>query len=312
MALGETFAAEGRRFADPLTKTPIRQFTDYRAHSHHLYFTNSGLWDEGGRLLIGSHRNNAANLYSVELSSGRTTQLTDFPPEAKPNLQCSFVNPRRVEAYFTCAGELLALDLRTLRRRAIYRSPDGYNTGMLSCTADGKTVCMAVSQDLSEKIRMDVGHGYVGFAEYSAAHPHCRIVGIPTGGGEARVLHEEKFWLSHVNTSHVLPDVLTFCHEGPWDAVEQRMWTLNVATGSVQPLQPQVPGEAIGHEYWFADGKRVGYHGRKDGVHRFGWVWWNGRSGEEYDFPHGSFHFHSMDETLIVGDGARDNPHLLL
>lgn len=312
MAIGHTTPPEGRVFHDHETNTRIRQLTDWHAHSHHLYFTNSGLWDGGRRLLIASHRNNARNLYSAELASGQITQLTDFAPDARANLLSGFVNPARDEAYFVSGREVRALDLRTGEQRTLYTSPGGYRSGNLSCTADGKTVCHVAQEDLSGRIRMDVGHGYVGFAEYSAARPRCRIVAIPTDGGPAREIHQEKFWLGHINTSPTLPDVLTFCHEGPWENIDQRMWVLSISTGKAEPLRRQAPGETVGHEYWFADGERVGYHGTKDGVHRFGCIRWDNTDCREFDFPHGSTHFHSIDEHLIVGDGYRDRPWLLL
>jgi len=153
----------------------------------------------------------------------------------------------------------------------------------------------------------------VGFAEYSAARPLSRIVTINTDGGGYRVIHEERFWLGHMNTSPTLPGIATVCHEGPWANIDQRMWLLDIATGEVRPLRKQVPGESIGHEYWFADGRRVGYHGRNtQGVHIFGITNWDDTGRREYEFPFGSYHFHSIDEQLIVGDGSPQQPCLLL
>ncbi|MHC4718225.1 MAG: oligogalacturonate lyase family protein [Planctomycetota bacterium] len=313
MGIGTTTPAEGTTRRDPETGVRIRQVTDWQGHSHHLYFTNSGLWDDGRQLLFGSHRHNARNFYSVELATGEITQLTDFGPDRVPHLQRGFVNPVRDEAYFTIGKEVWALGLRDGGLRRLYEGREGYNSGNLSCTADGLTVCHALHQDLSDRIRMDTGHGYIGFAEYSAARPHCQIVAIPVDGGDVRVIHEEQFWLSHINTSPTLPDVLTFCHEGPWRTIDQRMWTLSVSTGQVRPLRRQEPGETIGHEYWFADGQRVGYHGRNTrSVEIFGSVNADDTDRREFEFPHGSTHFHSMDEELIVGDGTRQKPHLLL
>ncbi len=313
MATGDTTPAEGEVLHDPETNARTCRLTDWHAHSHHLYFTNSGLWDGGRRLLIGSHRNNARNFHSVELESGEITQLTDFPPGAGANLLSGFLNPVREEAYFVRAGAVWALDLRTHEQRTLYAAPAGFRNGNLSCTADGKTLCHCLLEDLSHRIRMDLGHGYVGFAEYHAARPHCRIVAIGVDGGPGRILHADDLWLGHVNTSPALPDVLTFCHEGPWKDVQQRMWTMNISTGDARPLRPQAPEESIGHEYWFADGERVGYHGRSAaGVHVFGHVHFDDTRRQEYDFPHGSCHFHSIDEHLIVGDGSPQEPYLLL
>jgi oligogalacturonide lyase len=58
---------EGRTFADPVSGAPVWQATDYRGHSHHLYFTSSGLYDDGRRLVIASHREGAANLGPIRV-----------------------------------------------------------------------------------------------------------------------------------------------------------------------------------------------------------------------------------------------------
>jgi oligogalacturonide lyase len=312
MAKGDRLPSEQRSFRDPVSGAELRQLTSYRAHSHHLYFTNSGLWDGGRRLLIASHRANAANLFSIELDGGEMTQITDFPPQAGPQLQRTFINPTRDEAYLTCDGELLAVDLRTLEQRGLYRVADGFVAGNMSCTADGRTVCLAEREDLSRRIRTDLGHGYTGFVETFEARPRCRIVAVASEGGETRVIHEDTCWIGHVNTSPVLPEILTFCHEGPWHRV-QRMWLLNIRSGEVQPLRKQTPPEAIGHEYWFADGRRVGYHGWKDPTtHLFGFVRWDGSEGREWPWRGRSMHFHSLDEGLVVGDGGKDLPYVLL
>ena len=313
MSIGQVAPAEGRTFRDPETNVEIRQLTAHRAHSHHMYFTNSGLWDDGRRLLIGSHRGNAANFFSVELATGEITQLTDLPASAAPGTLGGFLNPARDEACFISARTVCAIDLRTGEIRKLWTCPDGYKNGNLSITADGQTICHVVQQDLSGKLRLDLGHGYVGFPEYHAAHPHCRIMAIGVDTGAARIAHEDDYWLGHINTSPTIDNFLTFCHEGPWKDVDQRMWTLALDGDVVKPLRQEVPGESIGHEYWFSDGEQIGYHGRKvDGVHIFGHVRHDDTERTEYDFPHGSFHFHSVDEDLIVGDGYPDAPHLLL
>jgi len=250
VAIGDVRRPEGHDYNDPETNAHIWQVTDWHAHSHHPCFTNSGLWDGGRRLLVASHRNNARNLYSLELASGELTQLTDFSPTDRPRLPGTFVNPVRDEAYFVNGRQLLALDLRTGRQRSLFSAEQlagpRMNLGSHSCTADGKTIRAVLNEDLSEKLRLDLGHGHVGFPEYSAARPLSRVVAIDTDAGGGRVIHEERFWLGHMNTSPTLPEVATVCHEGPWAKIDQRMWRLDVATGEVSPLRQQVAGRRIG------------------------------------------------------------------
>src|SRR4029078_12151375 len=126
MTKGERFAPEWRTFTDDQTGIAIRQLTNYKGHSHHLYFTNPGWHDGGRRLLFGSDRGNRTNLFSVDLSSGEITQLTDRdqpPPPGETSFLFSSVNPRRDEVYFWHGRDLVALDLGSLEERTLYRAP---------------------------------------------------------------------------------------------------------------------------------------------------------------------------------------------
>ncbi len=67
MSAGRTWPAEWSADDDALSGVRVRRLTDYKGHSHHLYFTNPGWWDGGRRLLFGSDRDNRTNLFSIDL-----------------------------------------------------------------------------------------------------------------------------------------------------------------------------------------------------------------------------------------------------
>lgn len=316
---GRVWHSETSVEQDQNSRIPVRRLTAYLGHSHHLYFTNPGWHDRNQRLLFGSERENAVNLFSVQLATGQITQLTDFPPEKEypPALSFLFasVNPRRDEAYFWKGQELLALDLRTLALRTIYQLEPRFRPTNTSVSADGKVVCTGVYEDLSKKFEVKLHYGYVGFREYFDAHPLSRVVEASTDGSGARVLWEEKNWIGHVNTSPTQANLLTFCHEGPWDRVENRIWGLDRSSGKVWKIRPTTLGEAVGHEYWLADGLHIGFHGktqRGDGQQVFGWIKYDNTEHIEAPFPHTSTHFHSNAMDLIIGDGSSHDARVYL
>jgi oligogalacturonide lyase len=314
MGKGTQFPAEWREFSDSQTGIKIKQLTNYKGHSHHLYFTNSGWYndDQGQKLLFGSDRCNTTNLFSLDLTSGTITQLTELDATESAFLFAS-INPCRPEVYFWHERRLIALDLVTLKERSVYRVPDGYAVNLTTVSADGKFVCTGIYEDLSARFNVDLLHGYVGFAEYWAAMPHSQVLQISTETGTARVVFEENYWIGHVNASPTLPDIATFCHEGPWDKVDQRIWGLDMRDGRIWKLRPTSSGEQVGHEYWFADGQQIGYHGRAvNGEAFYGSVRYDNTCQLEVPFLSNSMHFQSNDLQLIVGDGTRDNPQLLL
>ena len=117
MAKGNRYPAEWSTFEDAQTGAKIRQLTNYKGHSHHLYFTNSGWYadGEGRKLLFGSDRCNLSDLYSLNLDTGEIQQLTE---RNVGNSQLIFIsiNPTRAEAYFwhqrTATAYARALELR--------------------------------------------------------------------------------------------------------------------------------------------------------------------------------------------------------
>src|SRR5215210_5434647 len=124
MGKGECFPAEWRTFTDDQTGVALRQLTNYKGHSHHLYFTNPGWYNGGRKLLFGSDRQNCTSLYGVDLASGEVTQLTDRylpPPPAETSFLFASLNPRRAEVYFWHGRDLIALDLDSLEERVLYQ-----------------------------------------------------------------------------------------------------------------------------------------------------------------------------------------------
>ncbi len=176
---------------------------------------------------------------------------------------------------------------------------------MTNCSADGNYVYFGIWEDLSDTIPTDLLRGYVGFAETWAAKPLSRIVRAAVDGSHSDVVFEERYWIGHVNTSPSQANILTFCHEGPWEKVDARIWGLDAETGKVWKIRPPAEGEAVGHEYWYRDGLRIGYHGRsQDGRSLLGNVRYDNSQQQEYDFPGQTGHIFSYDESLIVGDGG--------
>ena len=308
---GSRWESELNVYQDPVSGATVHQLTNYKGHSNHFYFTYPCWYDKGRKIVFYSDRENRTNLFGVDLESGDITQLTDLDP-AKDRIGGLSKNPVREEIYFYHGDTLMALDLASLDARLLYTRPEGYVGGSANATADGKYLCAGYREDLSDKILMDLGHGYVGFDECWEAHPHSMIVKIPVDGGPSEVVYEENYWLGHFNASPKLPNIVTFCHEGPWHKVENRIWGLDLDTGKTWQIRPNAPDEAIGHEYWMQDGEHVGYHGRTPESPVYGSIRYDNADQVEVPFEGHCWHFHSYMLDLVVGDGDSDNPYLLL
>jgi oligogalacturonide lyase len=308
---GSRWAPEWTTSKDPVSGATVHQLTSYKGHSSHFYFTNPCWYDQGHKMLFVSDRENRTNLFSIDLDSGEITQLTDLDPESG-GVGGINISPARREAIFSSRDALMTVNLDSLELRSLYTRPDGYVGGGTNVTADGQYICTGHFQDLSDRFQIDLGHGYVGFREIWEAHPHSMIVQVALDGSGSKVVFEEDYWLGHVNTSPTMPHLLTYCHEGPWNLVENRIWGLDLQTGDTWQVRPNAPDEAIGHEYWMVDGEHIGYHGRTPNGPVYGSIRYDNTDRIEAPFTYGSTHFHSLMLDLIVGDGSRTDPYLLL
>lgn len=325
MAKGTIWPSERTTYTDRLTGLEVTQLTNYKAHNHHLYFTESGWYDGGQRLLLVSDRGNSTNLYSLHLDSGQITQLTDYPEN--DHLDACLL-PDGSAAFVKKDHSLIRLDLSSLEEVLLYEAPDGYHLGNASATADGKFVLTCVQEDLSSRIRLDLGNGYVGHRELMEAAPHSMIVRIDAGQGGAEKIYEANRFITHINASPTEPWLLTFCHEGPWHLVDHRIWGLDLRTGQAWQIRQRLePGEKVGHEFFYPDGQTIGYHGfRTNGTNFFGSIRYDNTDMEETEFAFDTWHAYAdgLGQAIVDGkgpvksltvwrkiDGVYDGPRML-
>lgn len=310
MGKGRVYQNERSTYVDSYSNRKVVQLTDYLGHSNHLYFTDPCWLNHNRSMIFKSDRENQGNLFRYDLDTGLITQLTDIQganPYGKGRLSGCFSEANNCH-YFWWNRALYELNVDTLEERVICEAPPAMIPGgQASPTADGKYVCSMLMEEQPQDTPR-VSFSYSRFREFFLSKPFSQIVRVEIATGEMVAIHEDRRYMGHVNLSPTLPEILTYCHEGPWAEIEQRIWGLNIITGETWKIRSQ-EGEniAVGHEYWFADGERIGYHGRpRSGRshHVFGHIKWDNSDHVEVSFPFHSTHFHSLDESIIVGDGT--------
>lgn len=127
--------------------------------------------------------------------------------------------------------------------------------------------------------------------------------------GEVKTFHHSTDWLNHVQFSPSAPDLLMFCHEGPWHKVD-RIWTIRTDGSGLRKIHSRtMEMEIAGHEFFSADGKIIWYDLQTPKGKEF---WLAGlvlATGEQirYKVPREewSVHFNvSNDGKLFAGDGG--------
>ncbi|WP_338368116.1 TolB family protein, partial [Enterococcus faecium] len=185
--------------------------TDYSGHSHHLYFTENGWYDGGNKILFCSDRENKTNLFSIDLQNGAIRQLTDHMKRFDSLPAC--LHPDGTHAFFRRACQIIQLNLDTFAESILYEGPPGFVGGNLNCTADGKYLITALQEDFSQRLHLDLGNGYIGHKELMEARPKAQILKISVENQDVAVVHEDYNFITHINTSPALSNLVTFCHE---------------------------------------------------------------------------------------------------
>ena len=134
---------------------------------------------------------------------------------------------------------------------------------------------------------------------------------VSTKTGEIKVIHRNTEWLNHLQFSPKDPNLIMFCHEGPWHKVD-RIWTIRAdGTGLTKIHTRTMNMEIAGHEFFSADGKTIWYDLQTPRGEDF-WV-----AGYELATGHRtwfhlqrdewSVHFNvAPDASVFAGDGGDD------
>lgn len=127
--------------------------------------------------------------------------------------------------------------------------------------------------------------------------------------GAMKPLLHSTDWINHLLFSPTDPDLLMYCHEGPWHKVD-RIWTIHT-DGSENTLihKRTMQMEIAGHEFWGADGRTIWYDLQTPRGVDFWLASYNLDSGQRtwYHLERNewSIHFNvTRDGTLFCGDGG--------
>ena len=183
---------------------------------------------------------------------------------------------------------------------------------------------MAFSRN--EQRELPRGPNYTGFKEGWYAYKDGRITVAYLDGSGWFDAFKDTHWVGHFQFCPVDGSLGSFCHEGPWNLVTQRIWLLDFASREAFPCFRQAEEDSVGHEFWtrdglvFLDNRGPGHDGtitsdRTQAVAREVAVNQNAmvpyvafadarrRGGAKVDMPYYCNHYHANpDNTLLVGD----------
>jgi oligogalacturonide lyase len=328
---GRTWSSEIHDLIDEKTGRRIRQLTSI-GNNVHLYFTENSFDARQDEIIFLSdrasgedkapHEDPLHNLFRMDLSSGEIVQLTD---EAQGVRSVTKTPDSRIAVYVT-GNQIKKLDTQTGETQVVYTETGNYHVGSPSISRNRRYIAFC----RNEKVEIARGPNYAGFKDSYYLIKDGRI---------ALAYLDASGWLDVFKDTHWLglfqfcPDdstLASFCHEGPWHLVTQRIWLLDLVSREGRPCFRQQEQDSIGHEFWtqdstiFFDNRGPGHDGtitsdRTQAVARdvpagqetmapfVGLVDRRGNLVKRIAMPYYCNHYHANpNNTILVGDNVDD------
>jgi oligogalacturonide lyase len=146
------------------------------------------------------------------------------------------------------ADETLLLGVSAERDFAVETGPreSRFDNTYAQTGPDGKPLSFADAKEWRLKARAE-------------AKIPMELFTVDLNSGEQRTIHRATDWLNHVQFSPTDPQLLMFCHEGPWHGLD-RIWSMRI--GDERPRlvhRRSMNMEIAGHEFFDNSGLRIWY-----------------------------------------------------
>ncbi|OXM83398.1 oligogalacturonate lyase family protein [Paenibacillus rigui] len=313
MAKGEKVGNRFHRYSDAYTGQEVIRLTEPGHVNHHPYFYYKMVTNDNRYLIYASDRDGQRNLYQMNLNNGSALQLTEGA--GIHDFSCSLTSDDRY-VIFCREQQVVRLDLESLREECLYETPSGWKSNANpALSSDDRYLVLT---EMNERDVIPSQGDWSTFEPQWATKPHCRIVYVDIRQKTSHIVHEElNCWLGHPQLRPNDSSTILFCHEGPWNRIDARLWLIQSDGSNLRCARPQTRQELITHEYWLADGSRFAFvyrdheQGKRESIRFI-----DPASLEEEVWMECSKYCHFISNarhTLIVGDGqSKDEPFIYL
>jgi oligogalacturonide lyase len=302
MAKGSRIQFNFHTVQDTQTGAQVTRLTPPDVLCHRNYFYQKCFTRDGNHLLFAGEFAGDRNYYLLDLKTQNAVQLTEGSGD---NTFGGFLSPDdRFLFYVKNERSLQRVKLSDFSEETVYTVPGewvGYGTWVANseCTR-------LVGIEISSEDWVPLSD-WKKFRSFYDSHPHCRLVCVDLISGQSRVIHENNEWLGHPIYRPFDDNTIAFCHEGPHDLVDARMWLVNEDGSHVRKVKEHAPGESCTHEFWVPDGSAMIYVSYLKGQHDRHIRRFDPQTGDDHvlmTMPACSHLMSNADGTLLVGDGS--------
>ncbi|QMR75034.1 oligogalacturonate lyase family protein [Enterobacter sp. RHBSTW-00175] len=302
---GKIIPLNFRTRLDNKTGHEVIRMTPPHIICHRNYFYQKCFTCDGSKLIFGGAFEGHWNYYLLDIEKQQATQLTDGGGD---NTFGGFLsNDDKSLWYVKNNRELRRVNLDSLEEFIVYDVDDewvAYGTWVANsdCT---KLVGIEIKKSDWQPLT-----DWSKFRAFYFTQPECRLINIDLRTGERRVMLQENRWLGHPIYRPFDSTTVAFCHEGPRDAIDARMWLIDADGSNVRKVRQHAPGESFTHEFWVPDGSTLYYVEHKENDPKRYLCSADPLTLENRQLmaiPPCSHLMSNHDGTLIVGDGAPHN-----
>ena len=243
-------------------------------------------------------------LFSVDLKTRELDQITD-----KKRVSGEIVAPNGRNVFYQCGDSVFATGVENHQTRLIYVFPDTLLGHITTLNANESLLCGAINSKEEADIFKEYPAKGDFFERVYEAKLRRSLFTISVETGELKIIYSENAWLNHIQFSPADPNLLMFCHEGPWHKVD-RIWTIDVTGGEPKLMHKRTMDmEIAGHEFFSPDGKSIWFDLQMPRGKTFFLANVNIETGKEIRYSltpnEWSIHFTpSKDEKWFAGDGG--------
>ncbi len=261
--IGDKWNSEVREFKDEKTGRTIKQLTTM-GNNVHLYFTENSFDANKNEIIFRSdrasghhrapHENPFYNLFRMNLDTGEIVQLTDEPAQTvgddSGSIHSVTKSPDSRIIVYRTGDKIKMLDADTGAFSVIYQETGNYNLGSPSIAPNRRYIAFS----RNENMHVADGPNYTGFKDRYYLVKDGRITLAYLDGSGWFDVFKDTHQVGHFQFCPADSTIGSYCHEGPWNLVTQRMWLLDFVSREAHPCFRQDEQDSIGHEFWTRDG----------------------------------------------------------
>ncbi len=299
-----------REWIDPDTGHRVVRLTD-EPGSQSLYFHQNPYTATGDKMVFTS----PTGLYAYDFATGKSKLLVEGRTGSL------VVGPKTRQAYYFKGDSVYATSLDTGDKRLIVKRAELRTGSGFGINADETLLGGSYTEGGRQFVNPtppapgQPGDSYAGKENMMrlrlAAKLPMALYTINIKSGEVKEFYHATDWLNHVQFSPTDPELMMFCHEGPWHLID-RVWTIRIDGSNKRLMHKRTMDmEIAGHEF-FGPGNMLWYDLQTPKSQVFWLAGVNVVNDKRirYKVPREewSVHFNvSPDGKLFAGDGGGPN-----